>query len=424
VTWVFVVFAAALLGYAVVSRRLSGSIVTAPMVFLAAGIASGVAIVDLQLAPGAAGLELLAEATLTVVLFSDASRIDLARLRLGRALPVRLLGIGLPLTIVLGALLALVVAPGFLVLEAAIVAICLAPTDAALGQAVVSDERIPVRIRQGLNVESGLNDGICVPLLVIALALASSEAGEVTVGDALRIVVEQIGWGVAAGVGAGALGAILVRSAIGSGSTGKAGARLAATGTALLAYGLAVALGGSAFIAAFVAGLLYGILLRAAAHDPDESTGFVEDLGALLGAATFLIFGAAVVVPYMGQVGPSHLILAILFLTVVRMAPVALAMVGSGAGPVTIGFVGWFGPRGLASIVFAIIVLHDGAELPMARDIILTIALTVLISIVAHGLTAGPLARRYATWFDATRSGRPGLMEGADVPDQRPRSQM
>ena len=420
-SWALIVFALALLGYAVVSRRLSGSVVTAPMVFLGVGIVAGVAAPDLSLRPEAEGLELLAEATLTVVLFADASRIDLARLRVGWGVPTRLLGVGLPLTIVLGALVALAIAPDLLLLEAFVLAICLAPTDAALGQAVVSDERVPVRVRQGLNVESGLNDGICVPLLLIALALAGSEAGDIALGDALRILVDQIGWGVAAGLGAGGLGAVAVRTGWGAGSMSAGWRRIATAGTALLAYGLALALGGSAFIAAFVAGMVFGVLLRAAARDPDETTGFIEDVGAFLGAATFLAFGAAVVVPFAGEVTPGQIVVAILALTVVRMAPVALAMVRSEAAAPTVAFLGWFGPRGLASIVFAIIVVHDGAELPGVRMIVLTIAVTVCLSVVAHGLTAGPLARRYGNWFTAARLARPDLMESADVPDQRSR---
>jgi NhaP-type Na+/H+ or K+/H+ antiporter len=212
-----------------------------------------------QLSPDAASLRLLAEATLALVLFSDASRIDLRALRDGYAVPARLLGIGLPLTIATGALVAAVVLPQLSPAEAVVLAIVLAATDAALGQAVVMDERLPSPIRQGLNVESGLNDGLCVPALVIALALADAQSGALSGPDAGRVVAESIGYGLLMGAVAGLAAAIVQRRAAPSADEEQAQwAWLLSPLAAGLAYGLADPLGGSGFIAAFVAGIVFG----------------------------------------------------------------------------------------------------------------------------------------------------------------------
>lgn len=418
-TWLLVAFALALLGYGLLSGRPLATIVSPAMVFLFVGVAAGL-IVDVEAGPDEIVLETLAEATLAVVLFTDAARIDLRSLRAGLDVPVRLLGVGLPLTIVAGALVALLVEPALLPLEAVVLAICLAPTDAALGQAVVSDERVPVRIRQGLNVESGLNDGICVPLLIVALALAAEEAQGGGLSAALSVLVAQLGWGTAAGVVAGVVGASVVRVAWRQGGD-EGWRRIGGVATALLAYGLAVLLGGSGFIAAFVGGLAFGIVVRLGDRDPDEATELAEEVGSFLGAATFLMFGVSVIAPFADRIGPASIVIAVAALTVARMIPVAAAMVGSRAAPPTVWFLGWFGPRGLASIVFAVLVLHDGAELRGLPIIEQAIVATVVLSVVAHGLTAGPLAARYGAWFDRARASRPGLMEATSVPDQRPR---
>jgi len=175
--WALALVALALLGVAAVSKRLSGSPVTAAMLFVGFGLLAGPEVLDgVDVASSGATVRTLAEATLAVVLFADASRVDLRRLRRGADVPLRLLGIGLPLTIALGAAAAVAVFGELSFEEALILAVVLAPTDAALGQAVVVHPRVPQRIRQGLNVESGLNDGICVPLLFAAVALADVES--------------------------------------------------------------------------------------------------------------------------------------------------------------------------------------------------------------------------------------------------------
>jgi len=195
--WALAVVALALMAFGVVSRRVEGTPVTPAIIFVGIGLLVGSQALDLfDPSPTGEPIRALAEATLALVLFADASRIDMRTLRREYAVPARLLGLGLPLTIALGALLAGTLFGALSLPEALVLAVLLAPTDAALGQAVVTEPRLPSRIRQGLNVESGLNDGICVPLLFIVLAIAEADAGEIGAAHAVRLVVEEIGFGI------------------------------------------------------------------------------------------------------------------------------------------------------------------------------------------------------------------------------------
>src|SRR5215218_8770106 len=362
--------------------------------FTAAGLIVGTEGLGwIEASPSAGSLRVLAEATLALVLFSDASRIDLRALRDGYALPARLLGIGLPLTIVAGTLAALVVLPDLATAEAAVLAILLAATDAALGQPVVTDERLPVSVRQGLNVESGLNDGLCVPLLVIALAVAGTASEALTGSEAAQLVAESIGYGLLMGAVAGLAAAMVQRRAAPSDNEERAQWRWLLTPVAAaLAYGLAAPLGGSGFIAAFVAGMLFGTV-GGSRHDAREPLP-AQDLGALLNALTFVAFGAAFIKPLLERASWQVALYALLSLTVVRMVPVALATLGTRSSAATVAFMGWFGPRGLASIVFAVIVVEE--NIPHAATIVDATAVTVTASIVCHGLSAGPLTERLA----------------------------
>ena len=394
--WTLATLAALILAYAAVSRRLAHSVLTAPIVFVAAGLLvgdKGLGWIDVR--ESASSVRLLAEATLAFVLFADASRIDLHALRREYTVPGRLLGIGLPLTIIAGALLALGLLRDLTVVEACLVAIVLAPTDAALGQAVVTDPRLPSRIRQGLNVESGLNDGICVPLLLLGLAVAEAEENKVSVHTAVTLVVEELGYGIVAGVVAGLAGALVVRYAFRAGLVTEHWLQAIPVATAGLAYGIALPLGGSGFIAAFVAGLVFGIVRRSVGG---EVGYFVDETGNLLAALTFVVFGAAILGPEFEHVTWAIAAYAVLSLTVARMVPVAIAMTGSRARPPTVAYLGWFGPRGLASIVFAVTVL-EGSRLDHIGTILTTAYATVGLSVLAHGLTARPLTNRYAAWY-------------------------
>jgi NhaP-type Na+/H+ or K+/H+ antiporter len=402
--WQLVVLAVVLLGFAAISARIDGTSITAPMVFTAAGLLVGVEALGL-VEPAATGIEvkLLAEATLTIVLFSDASRIDLAALRRTLAIPARLLGIGLPLTIVAGLLAGLVVLDDLAWPEALVLAIVLAPTDAALGQAVVTSPRLPVRVRQSLNVESGLNDGICVPLFFVALAIALAEQGAIGDGRAAELVAEKIGYGILGGVVAGAAAAAVVVLAGGRRLVDETWMQVVPVAGALLAFGLAEAIEGSGFIAAFVGGAVFGGLRRRRGGDVSH---LIEQSGAVLVAVTFVVFGAVLLGPALRALTWQIALYAVLSLTLVRMLPVAIAMLGSGARRPTVAFLGWFGPRGAASIVFALLLLEE-EQLPGEGVILATAFVTVGLSVLVHGATAAPLASRYADWHDARAAETP-----------------
>jgi NhaP-type Na+/H+ or K+/H+ antiporter len=392
-------------------------VITTAMVFVAGGIlASDELLGWLDPAIGSDTVRWVAEATLTVVLFSDASRIDFAALRRQYVVPLRLLAIGLPLTIVAGALAGVAVLGELALIEAVLLAIVLAPTDAALGQAVVTDPRVPSRVRQGLNVESGLNDGICVPLLLIAIAIAEAEEGAIGNGAAVKLVLEEIGYGCVGGVLAGLAAAVVIRMGLPRRLVDSMWLQVVPVAGAALAYGLAVWMGGSGFIAAFVGGAVFGGLRREVGG---EVTRFLEETGDLFGAATFILFGAVMLVPVLDDLSASVVLYALLSLTVVRMVPVGLAMLGSGARRPTVAFLGWFGPRGLASIVFAVILVED-ADLANESVLLNTIFFTIGLSVLLHGLTATPLTARYAGWFSAHPRDAAPRFESAPAPEQRP----
>jgi NhaP-type Na+/H+ or K+/H+ antiporter len=398
-TWSLAAVAALLLAYAGLSHRLERTAISAAMVFTAGGLLLGPEALDwLHFDLGSSEVRVLAEATLTLVLFLDASRIDVRALRRELGFPVRLLGIGLPLTIVAGTLVGALLFDGLAWAEVLVLAIVLAPTDAALGLPVVTDRRLPTRVRQSLNVESGLNDGICVPLLFIALAIAEAEETAIGGGHAARIVAEEIGYGIVGGVGAGLLGAIVLRVASKRGLADEIWARVIPVVAAALAYGIAAPLGGSGFIAAFVGGLVYGVVRGPAEQESHESSAVMEAASEVLAALTFVGFGAVALGWALHRLDWQVVVYAILSLTAIRMVPVAIAFVGSGAKRETVAFAGWFGPRGLASIVFAVLVLEE-SQLPHADVLITVSVVTVAFSVLAHGISALPLTNAYVRWY-------------------------
>ena len=415
--WALPTIAVLLIGYGALSGRLQSTVITQAMVFVAFGLLVGNRVLDLVGVDTANQyVRLLAEATLSLVLFTDAARVNLGTLRREAALPARLLGLGLPLTIVAGTLAGLALFPQLDLWTAAALATILAPTDAALGLPVVSNKRLPSRIRQGLNVESGLNDGVCVPLLLIFLTLAQAEEGVGHI-EPLRVVAEEIGFGTIGGILAGALCAVVLRRFAARGWMEGTWQQINAVAAPLLAYTVAIALGGSGFIAAFVAGIVFGAM---AGERAEHSTFLAEQSGELLNAVTFLLFGAVLLGPAFADLDWRVALYAVGSLTVVRMLPVALAMLGAGMRRVTVGFLGWFGPRGLASIVF-VLILVEQTELPERSLLLTVVTWTVALSVYAHGLTAWPGANRYADWYAAHRRDHGSMPESAPVPEQRVR---
>src|SRR6478672_53810 len=417
-SWALATIAFLVLSFAAASGRLERSLITPAIFFTSTGLIAGPVLGLIDLHIGGESLKILAEATLTLVLFADASRISLRTLKVEYAVPLRLLGIGLPLTILAGALVGIAVLPGLQAAEALVLAVILACTDAALGQAVVTDPRLPSRIRQGLNVESGLNDGICVPLFFIAISIAEADASKMSAHAAWSLVANQIGYGLVAGLAAGIFAAVVERVAVARSTVEPLWLQVVTFAAAALAAGIAVGLGGSIFIAAFAGGLAFGALR----HETGGEVAYLVDQSSqLLNAATFILFGAVILSPALHDITARVALYVVLSLTVVRMVPVALAMLGSGARRPTLAFLGWSGPRGLASIVFAVILTHE-AHLPGEHDILVAVALTVAFSVYAHGITAQPLTDRYVRWYHAHPKTELPAMESRPAPDHRLRA--
>ena len=417
----FAVVGFAVLAYGLISRKAEASIVSPPMVFTAIGfVVSGAALGWIDFRLDREIVHLLAEVTLLLVLFTDASRIDLSRLRKEHNLPVRLLALGLPLCIVFGALAALLLFPGLGIWGALVLAIILAPTDAALGQAVVTSEKVPVRIRQALNVESGLNDGIALPVLLLFMSIAAATgsgqmAGHGDSKDALGwavFVLQQIGLGPVAGVIVGGVGAKALQAANKAGLVSGVFLKLSALALALLAFGAAEMVHGNGFIAAFVAGLVMGNVARDICPRLHE---FGETEGQLLTLLTFLIFGGLMLPAAMGIWTWTMLAYALLSLTVIRMAPVAVSLIGTGVSQKTCHFLGWFGPRGIASILYTLLIL-EAAKFPGRELIFGVMSLTVLLSIMLHGVSASPLAALYGRAMGEADEDMPEHMEVSPMP--------
>ena len=398
------------------SRRLERSVITPPMAYAGFGLLISSAALGLtqNLSLSNESIRILAESTLTLVLFTDASRIQLSQLRQSYQLPLRLLGIGLPLTIAIGTGLAVLLFPSALTFwEAAVLSTILAPTDAALGQAVVNSRQVPSFIRQTINVESGLNDGICLPFLLLFLALAE-ESEQAT--DALYWLTfggRQIVFGVGVGVAVGYFGSKLVEKSLQRKWMSESFEELSVLGLAFLAYTGADMVGGNGFIAAFCAGLISGNItsesLRQTLYD------FGEAEGQLLTLVTFLLYGAVMVPSSLNQATWQMWLYAISSLTAVRILSVAISTAGSKLQPVSILFIGWFGPRGIASIVYGLLILNEN-NLLGSDTIFNTMAVAVFLSVFAHGLTAFPGANWYGRKMSAHAESSP-MAEMEPVPE-------
>ncbi len=384
------------LAFGSVSRRIVKTPISGPMIFVAFGwLASGSALGILEVHFDSDFVSTLAEFALAMVLFTDASQIDLSELWKQRSLPKRLLGIGLPLTIGLGFGAAALIFPGLSLWEAALIGVILAPTDAALGQAVVTNKIVPSRVREALNVESGLNDGICVPVLAFCVAGAVAASGEAT-GGSIPDFVSGLATAIGYAVIAGAVVALAAKQVIAMSVRAKwmtGGYRqITVFVIPLLAYFVADMLGGSGFIASFVSGVSLGGTFKR--MEGDDSRDFAENVGQILTIVTWVAFGSTFVAFSLSDLSLTVLLYALASLTIIRVLPVALCLTGSGTKPDALGFIGWFGPRGLASIVFAVHVL-DNPSIASGDTIGQVVAVTIVLSVLLHGMTAGPGARWY-----------------------------
>ncbi len=389
--------------YGAVATWLGRFSITMPIIFVAAGVLMGpkglVTVKD---------AELLTEMTLALLLFADASTLNLRQVRDDARLPGRLLLIGMPLIVACGGLVAYGLFPGEGIGFALLLATILAPTDAALGLPVFKNPKVPVRVRRALNVESGLNDGIATPLVALFTAMALAHEAQGT-GSWLLSALGEIGVGVGAGVAAGLLGGWLFAAAVKRGWASATGEQIGNLALALCAFWAAKALGGNGFVAAFLGGILFGYATRERLH---VATEFTETSGTLLSLFVWAVFGANLVPPLLGAFTPLALLYALLSLTVIRMIPVAISLIGTRLRLDTALIMGWFGPRGLASVVFLLMAYEAFHEAGRGSDLLAdTAAWTILLSVVLHGISAVPLANWYGHRLETADPAAPELVE-------------
>ncbi len=384
--------------YSMLAGRIERSVISGPMIFVVAGFLLGpFGFGWLKGDATSHDLRMLADLTLALILFIDAANADMSILKRQFRIPARMLLLGLPGVIALGFGFAVLMFDGLSLYEAAILAVMLAATDAALGKAVITNKIVPARIREGLNVESGLNDGICVPILLffIAMAVAGEDGGSST--SAIALVAQELGIGMAVGMGLALVGAFLLRWCWKQGWVTEIWIQVTVIGLALASFAIAQTLHGSGYIAAFTGGMLFGFLAKDATH---KLVLAAEGTGETLALVTWLMFGALVIGPALKMFSWEVVVYALLSLTIIRVVPIFLSLTGSGESVSSRLFLGWFGPRGLASIVFAIIVIN--AEVPGAESLALVVICTVFLSLIAHGVTAHPLAR----WIGRKETGK------------------
>ncbi len=397
-TVALVVFLVLVFAFALTARALRRIDVSAPMAFVVAGALLSLAFPSLD-EVAKEGLTLLTELTLALILFHDAAQVRPRRIAADRGLMSRLLLVGLPLTIAAGWLLGWALFPGMPAMLLLLLAAAVAPTDAGLGAATVLNPVVPVRVRRMLNVESGLNDGLCTPFVLFAIAALAGEEGLKPV-QSIWAAMGDLAVGVLVGAVVGAGAGRLLGWSRAHGISSRHTRLLAVLVLPLIAYFGAEVAGGNAFVAAFVAGSAFAGAARWA--DEEGTLSLTEAVADPLGFAVWFAFGLIAVPLLVENVGWAEVTFAVLALTALRMVPVALVLLGTGLRRQTVAFVGWFGPRGLASVVFTLLAL-EALELDANLiRVVATICLTVLLSVLAHGLSADPLAKRYGAWAQRT----------------------
>lgn len=395
---ILTIFAAFAFAYSLIASRLEKTPINGALVYVLAGMLIGPDLLDLiDLSIEGETVSRLAEIALAICLFTDSSNANLTVLRRVEAIPVRLLLLGLPLTIALGMGIAWLIFGDLGFFEVALIATMLAPTDAALGKAVVTNPAVPEKVRESLNVESGLNDGICVPVILffIALAAGSVEASE-SASLVFQLPLKVIGIGLVAGLVLAVLGGFALRTSAERGWVAGTWLQLPIIALAVLCFALAQWLGGSGFIASFVGGLTFGALTK---QHKEKFLTAAEGTADAVAMVTWFAFGTMALGILLSGFSWRILVYALLSLTVVRMLPVFLCLIGKGLKQDTLLFMGWFGPRGLASIVFVVMVIAE--KLPGNDTIVAVVVWTIILSVLLHGLSANPLASLYGARADA-----------------------
>jgi NhaP-type Na+/H+ or K+/H+ antiporter len=389
-----------LIGYAILSRRFSTTSLSGPIVFVTLGLVMsdqvlGIFTVELD----EDIIQILLKATLVLLLFTEASELRLGTLRAERSIPTRLLLIAMPLVIGIGFAVAAVMFTNLGVWEAALIAAILAPTDAALGQAVVSNKRVPQDLRHGLVVESGLNDGLAFPFVLAFAGAAQVAEGAEELPHFITLLFEQVGFGLLLGVAVGWLGGKAIVHASNRGWVTKGWLNVVFLGFAAVSYAVAEMVHGNGFIAAWVAGLILGHVIQSVEV---EVQSFSLDLTKILVMLSFVVFGALGLAPALSDLSWEVVLYALLSLVLVRPIAVAISMFRSGRRAPTVAYIGWFGPRGIASIILALIVIKK-FSLASEGLIILIMTITVAASVYLHGVTAWPGSNAYANWYQGER---------------------
>lgn len=387
-----------LLAWTLVSQWAEARGLTGPMVFLAGGVileAVG------ELAPDPERIRTLAEITLVVILFHDASTIRLASLRRDPGIALRLLAIGFPLALVLGGVTTAWLLPGIGVAGAVLIAAAVTPTDAGLGAATILNPAVPARVRRALNVESGLNDGLATPVVLAALAVVVGESAPTRpIPAVLNVGALPVTLGVVIGIAVGLAGAFLLDRSHTHELSSEVTRAMAVLTLPFLGLSIAELTDANGFITAFVAGITFGRASTSVEREPSAQEG-IELLADLLGFVMWVSAGGLVVAVFRVDFRWQWLVIAIAVLTVVRAAAVGASLLGTGFRPPTVAFLSWFGPRGLASIVFSLLALEElGRDSDLVLDVSGVVASTVVLSVIAHGATAAPLARRYGAWAE------------------------
>jgi len=413
------IFALLIVLYAAMAVRLNRWSITMPMVFVAAGFLLGPGGTGLlPISPEMEGVKEITEITLGLLLFADASTLNLRHVRDDAGLPGRLLLLALPLIMLLGAVLASGLLPDEDWAFAALIGAILAPTDAALGLAIFTNPQVPVRIRRALNVESGLNDGIAAPFVTLFVALVAATEVHAQEGFWLVTALSEIGRAVAVGTAVGIAGGWLLTQTSRRNWTSTISIQIAILGLAMFAYFGSVLIHGNGFIAAFIGGIVFGAITRNHLAEPTE---FTENAATVLSVLVWGIFGGLLVTKALDFTTDWRpIVYAVLSLTLVRMVPVALSMIGTRLRPDTIALMGWFGPRGLASVVFTLLAFLRFEEAGHPIDTLVAVAVwTILLSVVAHGVSAKPLAAWYARRLEAAQGSQVELVELPELRQRR-----
>ncbi|KYJ86364.1 cation:proton antiporter [Sulfurovum riftiae] len=389
-----------ILGYGLFSRLLGKYNISGPMVFTMVGILLSPLVMGGEpIKVNGDVVQITAEITLILVLFGDSSALNLTQLKKHWRLPFRLLFVAMPITIVIATLTGIYFFPNESLLYVLLLALILAPTDAALGKIVVSDERIPKVVRNTINVESGLNDGVVFPVLLTVLAMIVSNSDTAQSGW-MTYIAQQVIIGAVAGGFAGWAGANMMMKAVKRGWMEEQYSNLAPVALAIFSFYFAEHFGGNGYISAFFSGLFLG---NTSEYLRERVENFVESEGELLVMISFLIFGLVFIPITIEYWSLKALGFAILSLTVLRMIPV---IIGFGFFKIDLStrlFYGWFGPRGIASILYILVAVGHIGGIQGHEEIFAVASLTIFLSIFLHGFSAQPLAIAYSKTHPADK---------------------